>query len=405
MRRPTSNLGAACLLTALIGTAAIAQQPGSDKKPPEPPRQPAPEKLTLEELLNRALKDNPDVRVAEAKFHEAEAELSRTRLQVAQKVIALQASIDAARKAVEVATDKYKRLAAMDKVVPRTELEDAETTLGKAKAELARLEAEMPFLYGQLDKTTTYQSLAFSPDGKLLFGMTPGGAVRVFDVATGKEVHPGAADTPSTGSVPEKIRKAMETPVELDFGTGTSLEEIVQYVQDRYDVPFRVLLAKKGETYKLEAPLRLKGKLPLGAALEAVQDSFPAVHFVVRDYGIVVGTSEQVPANSQSLQYFLHTPAAVEFFAKPAFGEKGRALYEGTVTRVDADKKLVTISIGSDAGLQKGYTLEVYRLKPQPKYLGTVRVVEVRPTESVGQVEGKEAVEVGDHVSNALTGK
>ena len=47
----------------------------------------------------------------------------------------------------------------------------------------------------------------------------------------------------------------------------------------------------------------------------------------------------------------------------------------------------------------------MYRLKPQPKYLGKVKLVEVRPTESVGQVDAKEAVEVGDHVSNGLSGK
>src|SRR5437660_737827 len=42
---------------------------------------------TLEEMLNKALKDNPDIRVAEAKVREAEAELNRTRLQVTQKVL------------------------------------------------------------------------------------------------------------------------------------------------------------------------------------------------------------------------------------------------------------------------------------------------------------------------------
>src|SRR5439155_11675590 len=111
----------------------FAQQPAGDKKPSEPPKPPAaPEKLTLEELLNRALKDNPDVRVGEAKLREAEAELSRTRLQVAQKVIAAQAALDAARKTVEAAEDKYKRLAAMGAAVAREELKEAEQALARA---------------------------------------------------------------------------------------------------------------------------------------------------------------------------------------------------------------------------------------------------------------------------------
>src|SRR5206468_7820042 len=48
---------------------------------------------TLEEMLTNALKDNPDIRVAEAKVREAEAELNRTRLQVTQKIVALQQAL------------------------------------------------------------------------------------------------------------------------------------------------------------------------------------------------------------------------------------------------------------------------------------------------------------------------
>src|SRR2546425_220306 len=40
--------------------------------------------MTLDELLAKALKDNPDLRVAESKVREAEAELNRTRLQALQ---------------------------------------------------------------------------------------------------------------------------------------------------------------------------------------------------------------------------------------------------------------------------------------------------------------------------------
>jgi hypothetical protein len=49
---------------------------------------------------------------------------------------------------------------------------------------------------------------------------------------------------------------------------------------------------------------------------------------------------------------------------------------------------LIKISIGSDAGLTKGHTLEVFRLSAvatQSKYLGTVRILEVTPNEAVAQ--------------------
>jgi hypothetical protein len=62
---------------------------------------------------------------------------------------------------------------------------------------------------------------------------------------------------------------------------------------------------------------------------------------------------------------------------------------QGFVKR-DADPTgLVLISLGSDAGILKGHTLEVFRLAPQGKYLGRIKIIEVRPYESVGQIMGK----------------
>jgi DNA repair exonuclease SbcCD ATPase subunit len=64
---------------------------------------------------------------------------------------------------------------------------------------------------------------------------------------------------------------------------------------------------------------------------------------------------------------------------------------------------LVVIDIGSDQGLQRGQELEVFRLKPQAKYLGKLRLVEVRPTQSVGQiVNPKEKVQTGDKVTSRI---
>jgi len=60
---------------------------------------------------------------------------------------------------------------------------------------------------------------------------------------------------------------------------------------------------------------------------------------------------------------------------------------EGMVKVADASG-LIKISIGSDAGLIKGHTLEVFRLSAiatQSKYLGTVRILEVTPNEAVAQ--------------------
>jgi hypothetical protein len=81
---------------------------------------------------------------------------------------------------------------------------------------------------------------------------------------------------------------------------------------------------------------------------------------------------------------------------------------EGVVKASDPQSGYITITIGSDAGLSKGNTLEVYRLKPDPKYLGTVRILDVRANEAVAKLVGsarRGQIQVGDHVSSNITAR
>jgi hypothetical protein len=70
---------------------------------------------------------------------------------------------------------------------------------------------------------------------------------------------------------------------------------------------------------------------------------------------------------------------------------------------------LVKITIGSDAGLVKGNTLEVFRLSSIPdqsKYLGTIRIIDVSATEAVGEPVNRMAapVQIGDRVASHILG-
>jgi cell division protein FtsB len=77
---------------------------------------------------------------------------------------------------------------------------------------------------------------------------------------------------------------------------------------------------------------------------------------------------------------------------------------EGQVMKTDAGG-LVTISRGSDDGLTKGNTLEVFRLSP-PKYLGMIRLIQVAPHEAVGQFVKQPLgqVQQGDKVASKILG-
>lgn len=76
---------------------------------------------------------------------------------------------------------------------------------------------------------------------------------------------------------------------------------------------------------------------------------------------------------------------------------------EGLVKSIDAASDLFVLNIGADAGLEKGHTLEVFRTDP-PKYLGTIRIVEVNPKQAIAQAVGKlhDAVRIGDQVATRI---
>jgi hypothetical protein len=82
---------------------------------------------------------------------------------------------------------------------------------------------------------------------------------------------------------------------------------------------------------------------------------------------------------------------------------------EGKIEAIHSqDTGLVQLTVGSDKGLAKNQTLEVYRLQPSPKYLGMIRIVDVTPHNAVGRLErtgtaDRTPLRVGDTVASSLT--
>lgn len=77
---------------------------------------------------------------------------------------------------------------------------------------------------------------------------------------------------------------------------------------------------------------------------------------------------------------------------------------EGLISR--ADGNLVTITLGSDAGLERGHTMEVFRYGQNPRYIGRIKIVEVTHKQAVGQASGRMTapMEAGDHVASRILG-
>lgn len=274
-------------------------------------------KASLEELLELALKNNPDIRLAEIKVREAEAALSRTRLDVLAKVAAVQANIRAQRAAVKEAETQYERLTRLykQKVIDAAEVDAIASALLKAKAALIRAEAELPFLIGRLPAPAA--AAAIAPDGKHLF--YEDGKVFIRDAKTGKwffapariHDHLGVTFTgrfwaertqrQPTGDDAAKIRAALDTPVTADF-RQVQLADVLAYIQQRAK-GLNVHNRLPEGIHSPSGSLTVKEPIPLGALLQWVEDQYH-VNFIIRDYGVVLTYGKNMPPGAVGLLDF-----------------------------------------------------------------------------------------------------
>jgi hypothetical protein len=123
--------------------------------------------------------------------------------------------------------------------------------------------------------------------------------------------------------------------------------------------------------------------------------------------------TENMQAQLQEVTQALHKKEAgianadVMSIRNPNEPNPPSVLVNGKVERVEGE--LVQLSVGTDHGVQKNHTLDVYRLTPEAKYLGMVRIVEANHHQSVGRLiaSGNAAYRTplrpGDHVTSKLT--
>jgi hypothetical protein len=394
------------LMLLLCGTGIGLAQQGVPKKvrveeeeekaaPRAQPKSP-PEKSRLEEMLTEALKNNGDIRVAVAKLAEAEAELNRTRVQVTQQVVTLYHAIDTQKKVVQHSERNAMRLHQTGVAVPVRERDEASQTLALAKAKLAELEAQMPGLLGKMSRNAESGALslptrmAFSNDGKSLF----------LEIDTDKPIIPHRA----MGPVAEKIRKAFDRPISVSF-ENRRVTEIVDVLSKDTG-----LVIKLTEASGVRVPEKLTVRfenLPFGAVLQLLEDSLPYYTIVVRDYGLLITHCQSVPPGALSVQEFLRQKPADEPGHQASSGRNPPPKHVKGHIKAIKPKGFIIIDVGSDAGLAKGHTLELFRFAENPpqdttKHLGTIRILETKEKEALCRQVGRLTHEpkVGDWVTS-----
>ena len=218
-----------------------------------------------EGAVQKALENNPDIAVAKAKLQEAEAELRRIQWRVARDVLTLQAGTHAAEFA-------YMRA------------KEANEKHGKAVSslELKRLESEWITRKTELQYLLGYSGSNVGTN----FALTDRGT------ASSKVL-------PTPGPL-EAIRKILDQPTELEFAE-MPLSDMVTYLKDQHETEIQIdKVALESVSIGVDTPITfsLRNK-PLGAAFEAIEDLYPDLRFVIRDYGIVI-TADGSPLHGKA---------------------------------------------------------------------------------------------------------
>jgi hypothetical protein len=407
----------------LVGVTVVAQQPAAQPKDTkEKKADQTPQQGSLEDLLSEALRNNPDIRVAEAKVREAEAELQRTRIATAQKVAGLHASIEIARKVRDEAEQRYVTARTLHQrgggAMPLEDMRAADLAWKRAIFEVVKLEGEMPALLGKMpgklgddklkadagssvtERTLYWSQLQRAAELEAIKGYTE----QVIRLRM-----PAFSDAAPKGTMAERIRKALDKQITADYKGKPFAEMLKEFEKHMEGIPFR-------NAYPFQ-PLPTMdvnlGQVPLGTAIQALNDLNPYIRFVVRDYGILVTAKDRLPPGAVELYDFWKSDAGKE---KPKAEVSGDSVMRtphdvlGSVKAVDSASGLLTLTVGSNAGLAKEHTLEVFRLgtaKAGPTYLGTIRILEARPDEAVAKPIGKlhEAIQAGDKVTKKVTDK
>lgn len=415
MRKSVVEMGT---LAALLLGAALAwgQQPASPAPVQNAPKD-QPAKSKLEEMIEKALHDNPDLRLAEAKLAEAEAELNKARLLVVQKVAAQYQAVEAQKAAVDGAAAELEETKTAYKAasVSQSVVRTAEQKLIDAKAKLASLEAELPYLLGQQAEGKIDAKIRLWLD-RIDISQPPKNADAEYQrrwyldvigrLPTAEEMAAALPKPAIQGPTADRIRAALDKPFTHE-GKERQIGDVIVLLKDAFEKDNPGLLFNINGIVKLEkvdadfgTPGYRFDHVPFGAALEWVEDSLPECRIVVRDYGIAIVPKDALPPGVPLLHDFWKGAKAEDRSGKtPAAKDQP---VEGTIKYV-GEKELICISLGSDTGLAKGEVVDVYRPasgSDPKKDLGKIDIVELTADEAVGfrmsQTGGP--LLAGDHV-------
>lgn len=235
-----------------------------------------------DQALTQALETHPDIVAAKAKVALAEAELYGKRMEVSRQILGLYgnlksldaqtASLKAALQQSQAEFNRVQQLAAKG-------LTD-QSTKDKLAAEVQIAEAQLVQVIGQKEQVAKELQLL---------------VVKVVSAPEPKSLAKSSAAPRQApqGAIVDKVKTALQKPIKLEF-VNSPLKDVLDYVSETTGVLFslqRPVLSNYGLSD--DGPISLRtGEVPLQAALQAFEDAYPDLQFVMRDYGILLTTKD-----------------------------------------------------------------------------------------------------------------
>jgi hypothetical protein len=290
-----------------------------------------------------AVRNHPDVRVAEAKLRVAEAELAQAKLLVAQRVTVAQAKLQDAQVRAEHAARSLKRVQEIRKTggVPAELVETHEKELALARAAAVAAEAELKTAQGVGPALKSAVSFT-GPEGTLTASglevvLSDGTLTLDKQARLGLELLAAGVKAPP-GSAVDRLRGALDNPVKLDMAARVVLASGIAELLAKSGLEgMTVRLPVSAQDKMLKTPPAvgpLAGEHTVAAWLQLMIDDFNTgvaaglttpdeqgkYDVYVRDYGLLVTRVELAPKGAITLGEFARQVRA-EKAAKAAVGE------------------------------------------------------------------------------------
>lgn len=235
---------------------------------------------SLEEMLQQGLENSPEIKIAEAKLKQAQAELDAARLAVTSKIIESRTELLDLKQKLQVEREQAAILKNLveKNAAPESQLINARQAADAIDNRLQERQTVLQYLLGT--KTSRLLPLYLSAN-RATAGDTP--------------------MQPEISKAMEKVHAALEKPVELEFNE-TPIRDVVDFLIEYVGINIVLVVADPAER-DWPTTINIKG-VPLGAAIQAIEDTHE-VRFFVRDYGMMVVVGNRaIPGATPAVEWW-----------------------------------------------------------------------------------------------------